>query len=193
MLETLEALDIKWLIAINNLTFAGSDQLWIFASGKLTWAPFYLLLLYLLKRRVETKQLWIVLAVVAVLVLITDQVSTHLFKNMFMRLRPCFRDEIIPYLRVVGKCGGKWGYLSAHAANSCAVATFFALLFKDKKMTLVLGIWAILVSISRVFLGVHFPLDVLSGMLLGVLLGHLVFYSLQRIHPIATRVSIKID
>lgn len=193
MLETLEAIDTNWLIAINNLTFAGSDQIWLFASGKLTWSPFYLMLLFLLKKRVDTKQLWFVLVAIAVLVLITDQVCTHLFKNMFMRLRPCFREDLLPYLRIVGSCGGKWSYLSAHAANSSAVATFFALLFKDKRMTLVLGIWAVLVSVSRVFLGVHFPLDVLSGMLLGVLLGHLVFYSLQRIHPIATRVSIKID
>lgn len=190
MLETLEALDIKWLIAINNFTFTGSDNIWLFASAKFSWSPVYLMLLYYLKKQVETKQLWMVLLAVAVLVLITDQMCTHLFKNVFMRLRPCFREDIIPYIRVIGKCGGQWSYLSAHAANSTAIATFFALLFKNSKFTVIAGVWAILVSTSRVFLGVHFPLDVLSGMLLGGIIGATMLVTLQRFYPIKTRVSI---
>ncbi|MDO9596071.1 MAG: phosphatase PAP2 family protein, partial [Lutibacter sp.] len=89
-------------------------------------------------------------------------------------------ENIADLIRLVGnRCGGLYGYFSAHAANTMALAVFFGLLLRNKLSYLfpILVIWAILVSYSRIYLGVHFPLDILTGMLIGLIYGTL-FYAL---------------
>ena len=116
---------------------------------------------------------------IATLILVSDQTS-NLFKASFKRLRPCHTDEIANLCRLVGnRCGGLYSYFSAHAANSVAIVVFFslALKFKSKFIVYLLFIWAILVGYSRIYIGVHFPLDILTGMFFGIIYG-LLFYKL---------------
>ena len=99
-----------------------------------------------------------------------------------MRPRPC-RDPDIGHLvhRVNNYCGGAYGFVSGHAANSFALATMISLLFRKKWVSTGLLIWATMVSYSRIYLGVHYPGDVIFGALLGTLLGLTIFYVLHRL------------
>ncbi|MEQ9581831.1 MAG: phosphatase PAP2 family protein, partial [Arenibacter sp.] len=115
------------------------------------------------------------LVAIALLILVTDQLA-NFFKYGVQRLRPCHDNEINGLMRLVkSSCGGKFGYFSAHAANSFAVAIFFTsfLRTKYKYIGLFLIVWASVVAYSRIYIGVHFPLDVLTGTIIGAFLGGL--------------------
>ncbi len=110
---------------------------------------------------------------IALLITVTDQLA-NFFKYGVQRFTPCHDIEVNQLMRLVKSyCGGKFGYFSAHAASSFAVATFFSLLFKTKVKYIgfLLVLWALLVAYSRIYIGVHFPLDVLSGAGVGVFFG----------------------
>lgn len=116
------------------------------------------------------------------MITVTDQLS-NFFKYGVARLRPCHDPEIAPLMRLVkSSCGGQYGYFSAHAANSFATAVFFGALLKSSKrgIGVFLVLWAALVAYSRVYLGVHFPLDILTGAVVGSFFGWL-FVKLFRV------------
>ncbi len=118
---------------------------------------------------------------VALMILVTDQ-GTNLFKNGFERLRPCHDPSLREMLRLVkSTCGGLYGYFSGHASNSFALAVFFSCIFRVKYNSLPLSLLfvAFLVAYSRIYIGVHYPLDVVSGMAFGSLVG-MVFYFIWR-------------
>ena len=138
-------------------------------------APLYLLLLYLTYRHFGWKKTGIVLVAIALLITCTDQLS-NFFKYGVGRLRPCHDPEVSGVMRLVKSyCGGQFGYFSAHAANSFGPAIFFTVLFRNKVkyISQVLIIWACFVAYSRIYIGVHYPLDVLTGALVGSLFGWL--------------------
>ncbi len=112
------------------------------------------------------------------LLLVGDRTSVMLFKDVFERLRPCHNPELANLVHIInGKCGGQYGFLSSHATNSFALAIFTGLLFKKhyKYMMVSMLIWAAVVSYSRVYVGVHFPADILCGAILGSVVGFGVF------------------
>ncbi len=118
----------------------------------------------------------IILAGLAVTV--SDLTAVHLFKNVFLRLRPCHEPSIAGMVHLVNDhCGGKYGFISSHASNSFALATFLSLLLgkKIRLFTLLIMLWAILLSYSRVYLGVHYPGDVIVGAIWGAGIGAAVF------------------
>jgi undecaprenyl-diphosphatase len=179
MINSLIEKDIELLIYLNNLGTQQWDSFWLIVTNKFSAIPLYILLLYFTYKQVGLKKTVIVVIFVLLLIAITDQTS-NLFKYGFQRLRPCHNQDISNLIRLVGKrCGGLYSYFSAHAANSMAIAVFFGMLLKAYAtyFRILLIIWALLVAYSRVYIGVHFPLDVITGIIFGILYGT-IFYKL---------------
>lgn len=169
MLDFLLSKDIELLIYLNNLGTVQWDGFWLFVTNKFSAIPLYLFLLFFTYKYYGLKKTLIVVLIVVLLITISDQTS-NLFKYGFKRLRPCHDENIAHLVRLVKEhCGGLYAFFSAHAANSMAIAIFFGLLLKKRFNYILplLVIWALIVAYSRVYIGVHFPLDVITGMLIG--------------------------
>ena len=162
--------------ALLTLNFDGGvlmDNLMWMASSKTLWIPLYLLLIYLLLRRYGWKNTLLALVVIAVTIVLADQIC-NLFKNNLPKFRPSHNPELEGLVHIVrGYRGGKYGTVSAHAATITSVAMFSSLLLQRRWWSIVCCMWVAVVCYSRIYLGVHFPLDILCGICLGVLLGWL--------------------
>jgi len=185
MIETLIAWDKELFLFLNGFNNGFWDVVMTWLSNKFFWIPLYALFIYWIIRDHRKDAVWIILSVV-LLVVISDQVSVHGFKNVFLRLRPCHDPELEGLVHIVnGKCGGRYGFYSSHASNHFALAVFFSILFSNKFrfITPVLLGWAAIVSYSRIYLGVHFPVDVLAGAVMGILIGWGVMQLLRKFRP----------
>jgi undecaprenyl-diphosphatase len=174
MLEKILALDTQLFIYLNSLGSETYDGLWLIITKQAYWTPFFLLLLYLIYKKIGIKQTGYLLLFVAVLVLATDQI-TNLFKYTFQRPRPCNNPEINTFIRVV-QVRTSFSFFSGHAANTMAVATFLYLIFKNQfKYLGFLFLWPLVFAYSRIYLGLHYPLDILTGYLCGLITGYLMY------------------
>jgi undecaprenyl-diphosphatase len=177
MLERIIELDIELLIYLNNLGSGTWDSFWLFMTYTITSVPIYLFVLYLVYRYFGLKKLVFTLLVVVLVIAISDQLS-NIFKFGFERLRPCYNEDIKNLIRhVKPSCGGRFSFFSAHASTSLSVAVFFSLILRNhlKYFSCFLILWAILVGYSRIYIGVHFPVDVLFGFMVGIINGALMY------------------
>jgi undecaprenyl-diphosphatase len=175
MLDKIVAFDTRLFLWLNGHHSVFWDNVMWFISGKIEWLPLYLVLAAYIIYRFRLQSIPVIIAI-ALAIVLADQLAVDLFKDVFQRLRPTYNPEIQNLVHTVNNYkGGSFGFISNHAANTFAFATFLCLLFKNRYFTLFILIWATIVSYSRIYLGVHYPADVLGGMLFGALLGWLVF------------------
>lgn len=174
-MEWLNSIDIHLFQLINTAGYEQMDNVMILMSEKLTWIPLYLLLLYLLYKKFSAKFIWVLISL-GVLIFLTDYGSVHFFKEVFQRLRPCHQLDNI---RVVVECGGFYSFVSSHAANTFAVAFFMGLIFRNVWGFIFLFSWAVIIGYSRVYLGVHFPFDIVGGMFWGLFVSLLTYKLLK--------------
>lgn len=180
MLEKLEQLDKDLFLYLNDMHSPFWDAVMVFMSEKLVWIPFYLgLIIYLVWRYRRASILMLLMCVVAIG--LSDFIASGIFKPYFMRLRPCHDPTLSEFINIVEGCGGRFGFMSSHAANTFALAVFFNLILSDRYFIfkVVLVAWAVVVTYSRIYLGVHFPGDVLAGALLGSFMAYLASLGFQ--------------
>ncbi|MGB6153723.1 MAG: phosphatase PAP2 family protein [Pricia sp.] len=177
MLDQLLQYDKEFFLFLNGLGNETWDPFWMLMTNKVGAINIgvYVLLLLLSYLHFGLKKTVLAVVTVVLMITVTDQLA-NLFKYGIARLRPCYDPEVSEAMRLVkSHCGGKFGYFSAHAANHFAVAFFFASVLKPKfrYLGIFLMFWAFLVAYSRIYIGVHFPLDVVSGAVIGLILSGL--------------------
>ena len=174
LFDRLEEIDHDLLLSVNGLSDNGLiDHLMIFMSDKWVWLPLYAILTVLIWKRVGATSLVYLLVAVFSLLVLTDQGSVVFFKETFKRYRPCHHEELKALLTLPkGTCGGQFGFISSHASNVFGLATFlFVIMRSYSKLWILLFLWAGMIAVSRVFLAVHYPSDVVAGALFGVCCG----------------------
>jgi undecaprenyl-diphosphatase len=175
-LNTINSWDAELFLILNGAHNGFWDFVMFWASDKLIWIPVYVLFLFILWKKYRSK-IWIVMVFAALLIFLSDQISVHIFKDVFQRLRPCHEPDLAGMIHLVnGKCGGQYGFYSSHASNVFAVAMFVLTLMRKKDYMLIMLIllWADLIAYSRIYLGIHYPGDVIAGAIAGSLLGWMV-------------------
>ncbi len=180
-MDKLIALDTRLFLWINGKNSPFWDHVMWFISGKEEWLPLYLVIIGFIIYRFRWKSIWVFLAV-GLFVTLADQISTNVFKEGIKRLRPSHVEELksVIHLHTMKNghiyYGGLYGFVSSHAANSFAMAAFTAKLFSTRWYTIFIYAWALVVSYSRIYLGVHYPGDIIGGAVLGIAIGIGVYY-----------------
>ena len=178
MLDRIRQIDTELLIFLNNLGNKSWDPLWVSITDKFTFLPLFILIIFFLFKKNGTKGLLVILLFISVLILFTDQ-FTNVVKDFTQRLRPCRLDELQGLLRDIDIRCGKYGFFSAHAANSISVTIFIINCVDEsvkKFLKPVLILWVMIFSYSRIYLGVHYPLDTIFGLSFGIFSGFLFKY-----------------
>lgn len=176
-MEELIQLDEQLFLYLNGLGTSTFDAFWLFITGKWNAIPMYAILLVVLYKKLQLKKTLITIVLIAVLITCTDQLA-NLFKHGFERFRPCHNESLVDLMRLVKEhCGGRYSYFSAHAASSMALAVFLGNVLKSevKYLFYFLIVWALLVGYSRIYIGVHFPADVITGFFLGTIIALLLY------------------
>jgi undecaprenyl-diphosphatase len=181
--EFLEQVDHQLMIMLNRMHVEWLDSPMYLLTQTIASGPWLLFLVYLLYKKGGWKYIVLVGMGIGLVVLLSDQLSVHLFKNVFERYRPSHNLEVSPYLHFVKDWngnlykGGQYGFVSSHATNFFGLATFLWLSLQPARKSLFLLIfgWAALISYTRIYLGVHYPSDIIGGAILGSIIGMIIW------------------
>ena len=160
--------------------------MWIF-SGKTVWLPLAAFILIVLLYKKKWRESILILLAIVLVVTLCDQFASHVCKPIFTRFRPTHHPDFMDQVKTVfGYRGGKYGFISSHAANAFGFATYMSLLFRYRLFTWTIFLWAVLTAYTRVYLGVHFISDIVPGAIAGVFFGGLVYWLYVKVHPVVT-------
>ncbi len=170
MLEKISALDRELFIFLNGLGSENYDGLWLFITKQINWLPVFLLIFYLVFKHLGWRHALLIIGMIALLITLTDQTTNHLFKFRFTRLRPGNNPELFGLIRAV-KTSPTFSFISGHASNSMAAAFFLYTVLKPyvKYMGFIF-LWPLIFAYSRIYLGLHYPGDILGGYIWGVIM-----------------------
>ena len=172
MLESLQALDRTVFLALNGMHTPYWDSFMYIFTSKLVWIPLYVSILYVLYKNMNIRMVIFTTLMFALLIALADQTCSSILRPIFERPRPSRDPAIADIVHIVnGKRGGKFGFPSCHAANTFALACFMMLLFKNRALTTFFMLWAIVTCYTRIYVGVHYPGDLLFGTLVGFTAG----------------------
>lgn len=180
IIDKIVSWDQELFLFLNSFHTASIDPVMLWVSEKYTWIPFYAVILAFIIWHYKVRSI-VVLIGVALVILFADQLTSGFMKPFFERPRPCHEPVLEGLVYLAKGCGGKFGFASSHAANTFGVAMFLWMLFKTYRWAFLIFVWATVVSYSRIYLGVHYPLDIIVGGLLGMLIAWLVFKIFEKI------------
>ncbi|HHV40707.1 MAG TPA: phosphatase PAP2 family protein [Bacteroidales bacterium] len=181
IIQSLVELDHKLFFFLNGAHNPVLDFVMKWLSNIYVWIPLYAILTAGLFYRFSRKKAWMALAAVLLVFVITDLVSAAVIKETVQRLRPSHRPEWEGMFRLLESKGGLYSFVSSHAANVFGLACISSLIYRKKRYTVAIYLWAAAVSYSRIYVGKHFPLDILFGTLLGLLAGWFVFWLYKKV------------
>lgn len=182
-IQQLIELDKRILLALNGSDSLFADGVMMVITSTLIWIPVGIVLLYIIIKKHTFKEFFLTLCAIALTVVLCDQIASGLCKPLFERLRPTQDPDIMYLVDIVnGYRGGRYGFISSHAANTFGLCVFLSLLFRRPRFTVLMFVWALLSSYSRIYLGVHYLGDVLCGALVGCLVGALVYWIYKRVN-----------
>ena len=200
MIEYLDHIDRQLMLMLNYDGGVVLDQFWYWFSAKWTWVPMYVVILACMVRhdyqtchteRTSGKYTWLTLYLlqiicVALVITAADQIASHLIKPMVCRLRPAQDPLLMEFIHIVnGDRGYKYGFVSSHASNTWALTVYLAYIFRNRYVNLYMAVWATLTCYSRIYLGVHYPGDILGGTIVGIASSYLIMKYIYT--PISSR------
>lgn len=181
MLNWLQEVDTSLFLWLNGLHHPTMDIVMEWITYKQHWYPFYAILLAWLIWKEKMQAVWPIVVII-LSIIAADQICSSVLKPLVARPRPCYEPTVQAFVHLTGGCGGTYGFASSHAANSFALIVVLYFFFqKTNKIVKYLFIWAIIVSYSRIYVGVHYPLDVLAGAGIGTLVASLIYNLSQKL------------
>ena len=181
MIDKILHWDERLFLFLNGAGTEFFDSFWVFISSAKSAFPLFLYIIYLLIKK-HGVSFWQGLLLILIVVGLADLSSVHCFKNIFLRLRPCHTPELLDHIRLLVSKGGMYGFVSSHAANFFALAGITSALFSEQKdLPYLLYSWALMVCYSRIYVGKHYPLDVIGGALLGFVIAKVIWDAVKKI------------
>jgi len=182
-ISTLSQFDTNLLLFLNGIHNTYFDKFMYAFTQIFVWIPFYATVIYVLIRQRKKEALWLIAALI-ICVALSDQLSSGLIKNTVQRLRPTNDPSVQGLLHIVNNYrGGLYGFVSSHAANTFSFALLSSLLFRKKEYTIAVFAWAIMNCYTRLYLGVHYPFDILGGMFAGIVVAITCYILLRNYKP----------
>ncbi len=175
LLEQLLEFDKNLLLCLNSFHSPLWDNFFLIVTTTSVWIPLYMTLAYIFIKNHNIRGIWFIIFI-AILILLCDQISSSIFKVYFERLRPSREPLLRDIVHIINhNRGGMFGFVSSHATNSFGLAMFLSLVFRNKWFNTIIFIWAIIFSYSRIYLGLHYPGDIIGGAILGLSLAGIVY------------------